>query len=201
VIKIVEGIFWLIQWVANLGADPQPGEQVTPPPQDEQDPFRERDSILPNWVESVIKYVMAGGVIGGLIIGLALLFTRYRRRTEPGDLKESVYTEGRLATDLSDLLGSMFGRFRPRGGPGRLTEPVRRLYFEMLSAGEARGVERRPVDTPLELSPRLETTFASATPGEITGLFDDVRYGAHEASEADVRRLRDDWERLQGRQT
>ncbi|HLG11652.1 MAG TPA: DUF4129 domain-containing protein [Dehalococcoidia bacterium] len=198
VVKIVEGIFWFIQWLADLGASPEPvppldtGEQQT-------DPFAPRDSILPGWVADVIRFLSAGAVIVALIIGLALLFTRYRRRTEPGELKESVYNEGRLASDLGDLLGSMFGRFRPRGGPGRIAEPVRRLYFEMLAAAEARGVERKPVDTPLEISPRLETTFASGTPGEITGLFDDVRYGAHEPPDADVRRLRDDWERLQGR--
>ncbi len=196
-IKILEGIFWLMKWAADLGADPEPLPPLETGGQ-ENEPFRERDSILPDWVRAVITYLAAVGVIAALIVGLALLFTRYRRNTEPGELKESVYSEGRLASDLGDLLGSMLGRFRPRGGPGRLREPVRRLYFEMLAAAETRGVERRPIDTPLELSPRLETTFASATPGEITGLFDDVRYGAHEPPETEVRRLRDEWERLQG---
>jgi hypothetical protein len=93
----------------------------------------------------------------------------------------------------------MLGRFRPRGGGvARVTEPVRRLYFEMLSAGEARGVQRPPADTPLDLSPRLQTTFASGTPGEITGLFHDVRYGERLPPEAEVRRLREEWERLRG---
>jgi hypothetical protein len=129
-----------------------------------------------------------------------MLFTRYSRRAPAGELKESVYAEGRLAADLGDLLGSMLGRLRPRGGGGsRLTEPVRRLYFEMLAAGEARGVERRPVDTPLDLSPRLERSFTSGTPGEITGLFDEVRYGGHAPPDAEVRRLREEWDRLQGR--
>jgi hypothetical protein len=197
-IKFVEGVFWIIQSLANLNANPEP-----PPPletgAEENDPFRERDSILPDWVGNVIRYLSAAGVIAAIIIGMALLFTRYKRRVAPGDLKESTYSEGRLAADLSDLLGSVFGRFRGRTGPSRVSEPVRRLYFEMLAAGEARGVERKPVDTPLELSPRLESTFAAATPREITGLFDDVRYGSHEPAEADVQRLRDDWERLNGR--
>jgi hypothetical protein len=92
----------------------------------------------------------------------------------------------------------MLGRFRFRGGGSGVSEPVRRLYFEMLAAGEARGIERKPVDTPLDLSPRLQRTFSSATPGEITGLFDDVRYGAKPASEAEVTRLREEWQRLHG---
>jgi hypothetical protein len=198
IILLLEGIFWFIQWAADLGADPQPPEPIEAPPPDEQDPFRERDSILPDWVQMVVRYLAAGGVIVALIVGIAFLFSRYRRRIEPGELKESVYSEGRLASDLSDLLGSMLGRFRFRGGGSGVSEPVRRLYFEMLAAGEARGIERKPVDTPLDLSPRLQRTFSSATPGEITGLFDDVRYGAKPASEAEVTRLREEWQRLHG---
>jgi hypothetical protein len=197
-VKLLEGIFWTIQWLASLNAEPEPA-QPFPSGGEEDDPFRERDSILPGWVQAVIKYLAAGAVIAALVIGLAMLFTRYRRRLTPSELKESTYSEGRLASDLGDLLGSMLGRFRPRGGTGaRISEPVRRLYFEMLAAGEARGIERKPVDTPLELAPRLERTFAAETPRQITGLFDDVRYGAHQPSEDEVRRLREEWERLQG---
>jgi hypothetical protein len=198
VIKILEGIFWAIQSLADLNAQ-RPEEQ---PPletgQEEEDPFRPRESILPEWLQDVIRYLAAGAVVAAMIVGVGMLFTRYRPKRRPGELKESVYSEGRLASDLSDLLGSMLGRFRPRGGASRVSEPVRRLYFDMLAAGEARGVERRAIDTPLDLSPRLQRTFASATPGEITSVFDDVRYGAHTVPDAEVRRLREEWERMRG---
>jgi hypothetical protein len=57
-------------------------------------------------------------------------------------------------------------------------------------------VERRPSETPLDLSPRLQSTFRSETPGAITGLFDDVRYGGNEADAEEVRRLRAEFEGL-----
>ena len=199
VFKILEGIFWFMAWVADLGnpSPPEPAQDLGAqgPPPDQPGP---RDNILPNWVDALVRIGVAGGLVAALVLGTAMLFTRFQRRKPEGELKESVYSEGRLAADLSDFLGSMLGRLRPRGGAPRQSEPVRRLYFEMLSAGEARGVARRPVDTPLEIAPRLQTTFASATPGEITGLFDEVRYGAHDPSAEDVRRLREEWERLHG---
>lgn len=198
VIKILEGIFWAIREVANLNANPEPPQPVDTGGQENQPP-REPSNILPDWLQTLVRAVAAFGFIGVTIVGLAFLFTRYRHRTSLGELKESVYSEGRLAADLSDFLGSMLGRFRPRGGgAARVTEPVRRLYFEMLTAGETRGVQRQPADTPLDLSPRLQATFASATPAEITGLFDDVRYGECLPAEAEVRRLREEWERLRG---
>jgi hypothetical protein len=75
-------------------------------------------------------------------------------------------------------------------------EPVRRLYFEMLDTAAARGVERRPMETPLELTPRINRTISGPIPADITHLFDDVRYGAHPPSEEDLRRLRDAWDKL-----
>ena len=66
----------------------------------------------------------------------------------------------------------------------------------MLARAEERGVQRRPTETPLDMAPRLQSTFRSETPVEITGLFDDVRYGALTAEEEEVRRLRAQFEGL-----
>jgi hypothetical protein len=67
---------------------------------------------------------------------------------------------------------------------------VRRLYFDMLTLAEARGVARGATDTPLDLEPRLESTFRSQLPGQITRLFDDVRYGGRAVEADTVSRLR-----------
>ena len=113
-------------------------------------------------------------------------------------MKESTYQEGRLAADLGNLVGAMLGRLRPslRFGGGE-TDPVRRLYFEMLAAAARRGVERRPPETPLEVSPRLERAFAAPAPMEITDLFDEVRYGGRRPDPERVARLREEWEQLE----
>jgi hypothetical protein len=196
VIKFFEGIFWLMDFViGGLDAREEPPPQALPG-SDEVGSQEGRGSVLPDWVDHLVRYVMASIVIVTITVILGLLFQRFQKRPESSDNKESVYTDGRLAADLGNLIGSLFHR---RGGREvRANEPVRRLYFEMLAAGEARGVQRRPTDTPLDLAPRLQSTFRSETPGEITGLFDDVRYGGFEAEEDEVRRLRTQWEGLQG---
>jgi Domain of unknown function (DUF4129) len=154
--------------------------------------------VLPLWVRLLVRYSIAGLVIIGVSIGLALLFRRFKRSPDEGEMKESVYQEGRLMTDLGNLIGSMFGRRHGGGRASAVTEPARRLYFDMLATAEKRGVGRRPIDTPLEFSPRLEATFRSETPAAITNLFDDVRYGGIEPSAEEVERLRTRWENLQG---
>ena len=182
VIKILEGIFWFIKWLADLNANPEPAQPLepaarTPTPWSRETPLAGLGRDAGPVPGSRRRDRGAGHRVGALVHALP-------PQDGPGRPEGVDLQEGRLASDLGDLLGSLLGRFRSRCGPARVSEPVRRLYFDMLAAGEARGVERKPVETPLELSPRLETTFAAATPREITGLFDDVRYGAHEPSEA-----------------
>jgi hypothetical protein len=195
IIKFLEGVFWLMRQIyETFGAGGEPGPEFGASG-DRVGEQTGQGTDLPQWVDHLVRYTMASMVVVGLMIVTAVLFQRFQKKPAADDDKESVYTEGRLAKDLGDLLGSLFRR---RGG-GRVireNEPVRRLYLEMLAAGEMRGVERRPSETPLDLSPRLQSTFRSETPGAITGLFDDVRYGGNEADAEEVRRLRAEFEGL-----
>ena len=198
VMKLVELSFGLIQWLANLWGGERPeevglGEPPAAAPEEDQS-----GNVLPQWARTVTRVIVGAGLVTAFLVGVALLFSRFRKEQRPGELKESTYTEGRLASDLGNLLGSVLGRLRPnaRAGSGE-ADPARRLYFDMLAAAAQRGVERRPVETPLEFSPRLERTFAPATPAEITRIFDDSRYGHLQAPQEEVRRLREEWERLQ----
>jgi hypothetical protein len=162
------------------------------------DPNQESgDSALPGWVETVTRFIVGGGLVTAVLIGTALLFTRYRRQLAATEARESTYQDGRLASDLGDMLSNFLGRFRgqQRQADGQV-EPVRRLYFEMLDVAAARGVERRPMETPLELVPRINRTISGPTPSEITRMFDDTRYGDVSPAEDEVQRLREDWERL-----
>jgi Domain of unknown function (DUF4129) len=198
VLFLVEKTFDLMHWLIGLygGRDPNPNEnqqaQPEPPPQEEP------AGGLPGWAELIVRVFIAGGLIGAVTIGLALLFNRFRRVVQPQEQKESTYQEGRLGADLSNLVSSLLGRFRPAFSTGRALDPARRLYFDMLNAAANRGVERRPTDTPLDIAPRLSQTFAAQTPSEITGVFDDVRYGHLPVPPDEVRRLREEWDRLQG---
>jgi hypothetical protein len=118
------------------------------------------------------------------------------RREDPLDVRESVYTEGRLSADLRGLLGALAGRLRPRLPHRESVDAARRLYYDVLQEASQRGIERRAGETPLELSPRLVATFRAETPREITHVFDDVRYGSRPPPIEDVERLRGEWEEL-----
>lgn len=185
----------LLEKAFDTQADPNRfNRQEEPPPQEEQE-----RTALPGWLQFILRAIVAGTLIGAVIGLTALVFNRLRPRERPDELRESTYVEGRLANDLGNLLGSLIGRLRPGVRFGEQQEPVRRLYFEMLATAAERGIERERGETPLELVPRLEKTFASQTPGRITHLFDDTRYGALPAPPERVTVLREEWEETKRR--
>jgi hypothetical protein len=213
-LQVLDGLFSAIIWVRDLVF----GEP--PPPEPPQQEMAESDDCiqmlldqgvglveaqercnpassngLPEWIQVILRLLIMIPIVGAIVLAVALVFTRFRRRAEPGELKESAYQQGRLASDLSDLWQGLLSRLRPNIRIGRdHLDPVRKLYFEVLDDAERRGLARRPAQTPDELAPALDETFHAKAPGQITRAFDDVRYGAHAASEAEARRLREDWE-------
>ena len=48
-------------------------------------------------------------------------------------------------------------------------------------------------------APRLDEAFAASVPSRITGVFDDVRYGALTRDRAEIERLRSEWDELRKR--
>jgi len=150
---------------------------------------------LPAWLQLAVRIFIGGSFVTLLLLGTALLFTKYRRRADPTAVKESIYTEGRLAADLGSMLGNLLGRLRPNLHLDRPEiDAASRLYFDVLATAHDRGIDRKPTETPLELAPRLDATFASDAPRQITDLFDDVRYGTKPPPPDEVQRLRTAWE-------
>ena len=166
----------------NPGEAPQPEEGDAEP--------------LPAWAQDLRRILTAAGVVALLLITTALLFKRFRRREAPNEVRESLYQEGRLTSDLGNLIGSLLGRFRGGRAGGRDLDAVRRLYFDVLHAAHDRGLERRASETPLELAPRLTSLFAAETPRQITAAFDDARYGGLPPPASEVEQLRAEWEEI-----
>lgn len=148
----------------------------------------------PQWMWIIARVLGGTGVLILAAFGLYLTFSRFIKRRTPPVLKESTYTEGRLGDDLGNFLGAMLGKLRPNFNFGGEPDPVKRLYYDMLSEASHRGVERGAAQTPLELAPALDATFGSRAPAEITNAFDDVRYGGLSKSPEQAKRLRDDWD-------
>jgi hypothetical protein len=141
-----------------------------------------------------------GRVTAGLtLLAMALTalwytFAKFQKRQDAQTTKESTYSEGRLGQDLGNLIGSLLGRLRPGFRFGD-SEPVRRLYNDMLDEASRRDIHRREAQTPLELAPVLDAAFGPPTPTRITAMFDDARYGGLTPPASEVNTLREAWER------
>jgi hypothetical protein len=216
-LKALELLFIASRWLFYLvlgQPDPQP---MQPPPSElqqcltslrgagvpEEEALRRcmgeppERTVLPAWVDTAIRATVTILAIGILLLVTALFFNRFQKRRRLGELKESTYQEGRLASDLGELLNSLLGRLRPNIQLSREhRDAVRKLYFEMLHEASGRGIHRRPGETPLELSPTLEERFGGNAPRQVTDAFDDVRYGARTYRDEEARRLREEWESL-----
>ena len=214
--KLLDGIFAALIWLRDLilGAPPPPQTaQATSEQgscvqalvdqgrtlQQAMDQCNPKPRELPEWVQQLVRVLIAAPIVALGVLATALLFTRFRRRKAAGELKESAYVSGRLASDLSDLWHGLLGRLRPNVHLGRdHVDAVRKLYYEVLDDGERHGVTRQPSQTPNELAPVLDRTFQSQAPSDVTLAFDDARYGQRPAPDSAVRRLREEWERLRG---
>jgi hypothetical protein len=214
IIQLTEGLFVVIRWLMTLvlgqpnpqlnpgaAADPTSCEQLQMSrglAQEQAAKLCEQTMRqLPEWAKLVVRLLVAVPIVGFLLLMTAILFRRFRKRLLPANVRETTYQEGRLASDLSGMLGNLLNRLRPNIHFGRdQLDPARRLYFDMLDAAEQRGIKRAGGQTPLELAPRLIEGFHGEVPGRITDVFDDARYGAKTPSDDDVRRLRGEFDTL-----
>jgi hypothetical protein len=96
------------------------------------------------------------------------------------------------------MLGALGQRFRrERSAPNAVA--IRRLYFEMLAAGEERGLARPISATPTRFAPALDASFGSDVASKISAAFVESRYGERSIDDARVRRLREEWRAASGR--
>jgi hypothetical protein len=186
----VRAFVWLLSLVTPGDPDPQ---QVLEPPAEEEPPPEQDDPPL--WFRVLL---IVGSVLGGAVVALVALwllwraFRRYlgRRAFDPRETREDLpATEG---LGLGAMLGTLGRRFRrnpaPHGG-----EPIRRLYFDVLAAGEDRGTVRPPGATPLQFAPALDNAFSSRAPTDITEAFVESRYAERNVDDERVRELRQAW--------
>jgi hypothetical protein len=129
------------------------------------------------------------------------LFSRLHRPPAEGEERESLAGEGSLQSDLAALWRHLLPRrssaaagAEPDLPPGALE--VRRLYLRLLRRSEDRGRTRPPAATPLEFEPVLGQAFSSRAPADVTDAFDAARYGRVAPEDAELRRLREEVERL-----
>jgi hypothetical protein len=186
---IVRGFLNLLGFDPN-NLRPEPPQEAEPLPDSE----RGGGADLPGWAVWIGRAFAGMTFLAIALAGLYYTFSRFQKRKTPETVKESTYTEGRLGADLGNFLGAILGRLRPSFSFGE-SEPVRRLYYDMLDEASHRGIQRRDSQTPLELAPAIDQAFGTRVPDRITDMFDDARYGGITPAPDDVRRLRDEWDR------
>ncbi len=140
-------------------------------------------------VLAILALVAGVGVVGAIILVLAILSRRRGRSRDDGVETEGV---GSPVEDLLQLARSLFRRDRARQPGG---EGVVRLYLDVLDASRQAGQERAAGQTPREFAPTLSTTLQREITSEITTAFEDARYADRPPGESALADLRRRWER------
>ena len=188
-------LFAFLEWLAGGSGERELQPQDPPRPPEREEP----DGDEPLWLRILIGIATGAGGIAVVAIALLVLWRAFQRMlmrvtVEDRDRREDVEAASSLGADLGAILGALGRRIRR---PGRATTsvPIRRLYFDLMDRAGARGVERAPSQTPLQLAPMLDAAFASDVPSAITTAFIESRYGERTIDETAVRRLRERFER------
>jgi hypothetical protein len=166
---------------------------------------------LPPWVTEAVKWFVAAVVAGLVIFFLARAVSRMRQRRgreEIEEIHESLWSWKGLRDDLKELLGMMGNRFRRKpaaagysfdeDAAGRLD--IREIYRHVLWEGRRSGMPRRRHETPSEYSGRVGRAVpeGEASLKNITGEYEDVRYGEIKVPEEQVDKANSLWQTLKG---
>jgi hypothetical protein len=136
------------------------------------------------------RWIMVVVVVVMLAIGMAVTIALRRRREQRADEDEheSVWSAREVWGGLVRAV-----RRRWRGATGEESDTagargIRRIYRAMLQVGRDLGVRRSPWVTPREYQPRLAGAIPEAADdvAMVTEVYERVRYGAWEPTEADV---------------
>jgi hypothetical protein len=188
-------MWWLVGLLVPDNQEMLPQEPETTPPEEEQQEDRER----PAWQQALVWAAFIAGAVPVVAIAMLMLWFAFRRfarvNEDEREHREDIEPASTLLGDLGDMFGAFAQRFR-RGPRPQSAVQIRRLYFEMLDAAAARGIERPSSATPLQFAPSLDAHFSSGVPSSISRAFAASRYGEVAIDPGDVRELRSAWERL-----
>jgi hypothetical protein len=189
----------------NMGNAPLPTEPATTPT-----PMFEGVEPAAGfpWMEILRWSAIIGLILVALVVlALSLRRMRQRRRPDAADVQRAGLPAGQWADDLldglragaerlADALG-ILGRF---GVNRRLYAAIsiRFIYANVTRLAAQRGRPRPPATTPYEYLPTLREAFADvdAALARITEAYVGVHYGEAPATLAELREIRQCWERV-----
>jgi hypothetical protein len=164
---------------------------------------------LPPWVTDAIKWFAVALIVGLVLFILAKAVSRIRDRRlrdEIEEIHESLWSWRGLRDDLKELLKMVFKRKKELVKEYHFDENVkdemdiREIYRHLLWEGKRSGIPRRRYETPAEYSGRLRRTVPESDEplNNITGLYENVRYGENTVPEEQVGSANSLWQRLKG---
>jgi hypothetical protein len=208
--------FWLFEWwtsrfppqlptIPRRGVRPLPPKLLhpAPPPQLIIEPF--------------LRVIVPILILLVIVIVVRLLLRRRRRvqlvaRKRREEVRESLWSWSLFWAQLKALLRFLFGRFLPRKAAeeqplvetGDLpTEPtarsIREIYRLLLRRAASRGYPRKRDETPDEFKQRLHKHVPEGEPqlATVTQAYNATRYGGVVPDEAEVVRVRQEWNVLE----
>lgn len=187
-IRLLSPLFAALRDAFNHLA-PQLGTPANQPPPLVNDAFDRFGALLP--------YLKVLGVIL-VVFALAWLVARALNRRMHVEEEEAFIREADSA-GATNAIEASAPRTTHRGARREPdAENVRRIYAALLALAQELGLPRRDAETPFEFLPRLSARFPGAAP-ELTTLTDAyvaVHYEQRSVSRAQVRELREVWQRL-----
>ncbi len=166
---------------------------------------------LPPWATEAIKWFVIALIVGLVLFILAKAVSRMRARRardEIEEIHESLFSWKGLRDDLKELLGMVGNRFRRKpAAPGyRFDEEaagrmdIREIYRHLLWEGARSGLPRRRHETAAEYSGRVEQSVPESEGPlrNITGEYENVRYGEISVPEERVDSANSLWQKLKG---
>jgi hypothetical protein len=185
----------------ELPPEPQLESRTEPPElPDAEEAFEELPPLF-SFVIQVIEWLVVAIVVLVLIYLLTKVLRRayYRLIRESSGIRESVAGEADPMMDIAKLLLKLmphWARKRRRGaqftlpdGPQGVVD-VLRIYYDLLTVAEKRGVRRLPHETPTEFQDSLVTIFPQDLVRLTTESFNRALYGYHPATADQISLMR-----------
>lgn len=148
---------------------------------------------LPPQVVSGARWGMVLAVVALLVLLVAIAVVRARRQQKKRDEdeRESVWSAEALLSGVGAMWRSLWNRFHmpQRGHEEPAMAAIRAIYRELLRMGSALNVRRLAHETPYEYQPRLAGRLPDHVEdlGALTGIYVQVRYAGHNATDEDIR--------------
>ena len=205
---VIEAAVWSFAWLFRLlFGEAQEVVTLTPSP---MPLVTSTPSTLLEGIEKQGEPHIVIQIIGWLLVAAFVLLLFYllakgvqrlpgRRPRHVQGHRESIKGNADVAVDLAKLLRNFVpGWLRRRRGRPAFALPegprgvveVLRIYYQLLTAAEERGVGRRSHETVSEFEKRLRDVFPQDLVNMVTKAFDRAFYGHYPASEEQISRLR-----------